>query len=101
MTNFPLDRAVVAAIDLGTNSFHMVIADVDHLGFHIITTEKEVVRLGAGVQGFDHLAEDAIERGISSLKRMKHIAQAHSAIIRAVATSAVREADNGDEFVRR
>lgn len=95
------DRAVVAAIDLGTNSFHMVIADVDHLGFHIITTEKDVVRLGAGVQGFDHLADDAIERGIASLRRMKHIAQAHSAVVRAVATSAVREADNGSEFVER
>jgi len=101
MTNLSTDRAVVAAIDLGTNSFHMVIADVDHLGFHIITTEKEVVRLGAGVQGFDHLAADAIDRGIAALRRMKHIAQAHSAVIRAVATSAVREADNGHEFVER
>ena len=95
------DRAVVAAIDLGTNSFHMVIADVDHLGFHIITTEKEVVRLGAGVQGFDHLADDAIDRGIAALRRMKQIALAHSAVVRAVATSAVREADNGIEFVGR
>lgn len=101
MTSSPIDRAVVAAIDLGTNSFHMVIADVDHLGFHIITTEKEVVRLGAGVQGFDHLADDAIERGIAALRRMKHIALAHSAVIRAVATSAVREADNGHQFVQR
>lgn len=101
MTNTPTQRAVVAAIDLGTNSFHMVIAEVDHLGFHIITTEKEVVRLGAGVQGFDHLADDAIDRGIAALRRMKHIAQAHSAVIRAVATSAVREADNGLDFVKR
>ena len=101
MTTNAADRAVVAAIDLGTNSFHMVIADVDHLGFHIITTEKEVVRLGAGVQGFDHLSDDAIDRGIAALRRMKHIAQAHSAIVRAVATSAVREADNGPEFVER
>ena len=101
MTNLATDRAVVAAIDLGTNSFHMVIADVDHLGFHIITTEKEVVRLGAGVQGFDHLADDAIDRGIAALRRMKHIAQAHSAVVRTVATSAVREADNGHDFVER
>lgn len=101
MSTGTTERAIVAAIDLGTNSFHMVIAEVDRLGFHIITTEKEVVRLGAGVQGFDHLADDAIERGIAALRRMKHIAQAHSAVIRAVATSAVREADNGQEFVDR
>ncbi|MGA0116838.1 MAG: Ppx/GppA phosphatase family protein [Ilumatobacteraceae bacterium] len=101
MTESAVERATVAAIDLGTNSFHMVIAEVDHLGFHIITTEKEVVRLGAGVHGFDLLADDAIERGIAALRRMKHIAQAHSAVIRAVATSAVREASNGSEFVSR
>jgi exopolyphosphatase/guanosine-5'-triphosphate,3'-diphosphate pyrophosphatase len=91
----------VAAIDIGTNSVHMVLADVDHLGFHILTTEKEVVRLGAGVQGFDHLAPEAMDRGVSTLRRMKHIANAHGASVRAVATSAVREADNGEEFVDR
>lgn len=96
-----LSKAIVAAIDIGTNSVHMVIAEIDHLGFHILTTEKEVVRLGAGVKGFDHLEDSAIERGLSALRRMKNIAHAHSAVIRTVATSAVREADNGEDFVRR
>jgi exopolyphosphatase/guanosine-5'-triphosphate,3'-diphosphate pyrophosphatase len=101
MTESSTQKAVVAAIDIGTNSVHMVLADVDHLGFHILTTEKEVVRLGAGVQGFDHLAPEAMDRGVSALRRMKHIANAHGASVRAVATSAVREADNGEEFVDR
>ncbi len=96
-----MQNAVVAAIDIGTNSVHMVIAQVDRLGFHIITTEKEVVRLGSGDSGFDRLSPDAVERGIAALRRMKQIANAHSAIVRAVATSAVREADNGDDFVSR
>ncbi len=96
-----MEKAVVAAIDIGTNSVHMVIAEVDHLGFHIKTAEKEVVRLGAGVQGFDHLTDEAMDRGVAALRRMKHIAHAHSATIRAVATSAVREADNGDDFIKR
>lgn len=101
MSSSASPNPVVAAIDIGTNSVHMVIADVDHLGFHILTTEKEVVRLGDGVQGFDRLSPEAMDRGIAALRRMKHIAQAHSATIRAVATSAVREADNGAFFVQR
>lgn len=96
-----VQNVVVAAIDIGTNSVHMVIADVDRLGFHIVTSEKEVVRLGSGVSGFDHLADDAMDRGVAALRRMKQIANAHSAVIRAVATSAVREAGNGDDFIRR
>lgn len=101
MSSSTSPNPVVAAIDIGTNSVHMVLADVDHLGFHILTTEKEVVRLGEGVQGFDHLSPEAMDRGVAALRRMKHIAHAHSATIRAVATSAVREADNGHEFVQR
>lgn len=100
-TTTTVQSVVVAAIDIGTNSVHMVIADVDRLGFHIVTSEKEVVRLGSGVSGFDHLADDAMDRGVAALRRMRQIANAHSAIIRAVATSAVREADNGDDFIRR
>jgi exopolyphosphatase / guanosine-5'-triphosphate,3'-diphosphate pyrophosphatase len=96
-----MQSAVVAAIDIGTNSVHMVIAHVDQLGFHIITAEKEVVRLGAGSGGFEVLTEEAMGRGLVALRRMKQIAGAHSALVRAVATSAVREAENGDEFVRR
>ena len=47
------------------------------------------------------LSADAIDRGISSLRRMQRIAAAHNATVRAVATSAVREADNADEFLNR
>ncbi len=96
-----MQSAVVAAIDIGTNSVHMVIAEVDQLGFHIITVEKEVVRLGAGSDGFDVLTDAAMDRGVVALRRMKQIAGAHSAIVRAVATSAVRESENGRDFVRR
>lgn len=96
-----MQSAVVAAIDIGTNSVHLVIAQVDQLGFHIVTVEKEVVRLGSGSAGFDVLTSEAMNRGILALRRMKQIANAHSALVRAVATSAVREAENGQEFVDR
>lgn len=89
----------IAAIDVGTNSVHMVIAKVSKTGFDVLASEKEVVRLGEGAEGMDHLTFPAIERGVNALRRMKQIADAHSAVIAAVATSAVREASNRDEFL--
>ena len=93
-------RSVIAAVDIGTNSVHMVVAEVDEAGFTVLAAEKEVVRLGEGTKGLDHLSMSAIDRGVGALRRMKQIADAHGARVRAVATSAVREADNKDEFLR-
>jgi exopolyphosphatase/guanosine-5'-triphosphate,3'-diphosphate pyrophosphatase len=93
--------SVIAAIDVGTNSVHMVIAKVSEVGFTVITTEKINVRLGEGSNGLDHLAPEAIERGLNALIHMKRVATAHNAVIRAVATSAVREAVNSDDFLRK
>ena len=89
----------IAAVDVGTNSVHMVIARVSKNGFDVLASEKEVVRLGEGANGMDHLTFPAIERGINALRRMKQIADAHGAVISAVATSAVREASNREEFL--
>lgn len=91
---------LIAAVDVGTNSVHMVVADVDEAGFTVLAAEKEMVRLGEGSKGLDHLSMSAVDRGVTALRRMKQIADAHGARVRAVATSAVREADNRDEFVR-
>jgi exopolyphosphatase/guanosine-5'-triphosphate,3'-diphosphate pyrophosphatase len=89
----------IAAIDVGTNSVHMVIARVGQSGFTVLAAEKEVVRLGEGAKGMDHLTFAAIERGVNAMRHMKRIADAHSAAVRAVATSAVREAENRDDFI--
>ncbi len=94
---------VVAAIDIGTNSVHLVVASFDPSGhFEVLTREKEQVRLGSGADDMKILDPDAIERGIAALDRMRRIAT-HSGAdgVKAVATSAVREAANRDEFVRR
>jgi exopolyphosphatase/guanosine-5'-triphosphate,3'-diphosphate pyrophosphatase len=94
-------NSVIAAIDVGTNSVHMVVAKVGEHGFHVLSTEKETVRLGAGVSGADVLSDAAIERAVNALRHMKRIAEAHSAEICAVATSAVREASNSAVFLQR
>lgn len=97
-----LDR-IIAAIDLGTNSFHMVIVKIDPTlpSFTIIDAEKDMVRLG----DFDakgHLKSEVIERGITCLARFQKIAKTYNAEqIVAVATSAVREAPNGRDFIQR
>jgi exopolyphosphatase/guanosine-5'-triphosphate,3'-diphosphate pyrophosphatase len=103
----PLDRAAPsatarAAIDIGTNSFHLVVARFSEGSrFEVITREKEAVRLGHGSGEMRHIEPDAMQRGIDTLARFRRIADAHGAPITAVATSAVREAANRDEFLRR
>jgi exopolyphosphatase / guanosine-5'-triphosphate,3'-diphosphate pyrophosphatase len=93
--------STLAALDIGTNSFHLVVARLLEHGFEVVTREKETVRLGHGGGDMKQLAPDAMDRGISSLRRMQRIAAVHNAPIRAVATSAVREARNADEFLER
>ncbi len=94
--------AAIAAVDIGTNSFHLVVAQPtsDHR-FEVIDREKEMVRLGSGSGDMKRLEPDAVERGVATLKRFRQIAESAGASLHAVATSAVREADNRDEFLRR
>jgi exopolyphosphatase/guanosine-5'-triphosphate,3'-diphosphate pyrophosphatase len=94
-------EAVIAALDIGTNSFHLVVAKPVETGFEVITSEKEVIRLGHGAGDMKQLEPEAIERGIASLKRMRAVTDVHGAKLRAVATSAVREAKNRNEFIKR
>lgn len=95
---------VLAAIDIGTNSVHMVIASIDAAlpSFNIIGKEKDTVRLGEFCEGTGELTEEAISRCISSLKRCMKVADRFDADdVVAVATSAVREAANGQDFIDR
>jgi exopolyphosphatase / guanosine-5'-triphosphate,3'-diphosphate pyrophosphatase len=91
----------LAALDMGTNSFHLVVARVVDGAFEVIAREKEMVRLGEGAGDMKRLSTAAMDRGIEALRRMKRIADIDGATLRAVATSAVREAQNAPEFLRR
>ena len=95
-----MSSPVLAALDVGTNSFHLVIARMrSGGGFDIVTREKEVVRLGHGGGEMKHLEPEAIQRGLAALERMAQLADSQGAPLRAVATSAVREARNADDFL--
>lgn len=98
----PQTPAAIAAIDIGTNSIHMIVARLAGDGrFETVTRLKEMVRLGSGEGEMTVLADDAIERGIEALKRCAALAQSLHAEIVAVATSAVREALNAEVFIDR
>jgi exopolyphosphatase/guanosine-5'-triphosphate,3'-diphosphate pyrophosphatase len=73
----------------------------DDDNFDVLTREKEMVRLGTGSGDMRRLEADSIERGVAALARCRRIADSFEAPVRAVATSAVREAENHDEFLRR
>ena len=90
----------MAAIDIGTNSFHLVVArPTGNNRFEILARDKEVVRLGSGSGDMKELQADAIERGVAALGRFRRIADTFGAEVHAVATSAVREAENRDDFL--
>jgi len=92
----------LAAIDIGTNSVHLVVARADDDGrFEVVGREKEAVRLGSGQGEMKRLSPAAIDRAIDALRRFRQVADVADAPIRAVATSAVREAQNRSTFVRR
>ncbi len=94
---------ILAAIDVGTNSIHMVVVRVQPAlpGFTIIAREKEAVRLGDRDPETGNLTLAAMERAAASLRRCQEIAQSlHAEQIVSVATSAVREAPNGREFLK-
>lgn len=92
----------LAAIDLGTNSFHMVVVRTQPDGsYEILNKEKEMVRLGGGVDDMDTLSPEAMDRGIMTLEKFVKIARGMDASIRTVATSALREARNQEEFINR
>lgn len=94
---------VLAAIDIGTNSVHMVVARCSSDGrYEVVTRHKEMVRLGeSGDDQLKHMTPAAIDRGIAALQRCRAVLDTYDAHVAAVATSAVREAENRDEFIRR
>jgi exopolyphosphatase/guanosine-5'-triphosphate,3'-diphosphate pyrophosphatase len=92
---------VLAAVDIGTNSIHLVVARVDANRIEVLDREREMVRLGSSAGDMKRLTPAAINRGIEALDRFKKVAAIRGASVRAVATSAVREAENRAVFIDR
>ncbi len=92
----------IAAVDMGTNSFHMIIAETAaHGAFRIVDRMKHWVRLGDGVDKRGRLDEAAIGRMVESLTYFKELAESYNARLYCIATSAMRDAPNRNTIARR
>src|SRR5436189_3411309 len=91
----------IAAIDIGTNSIHMIVVQIrPDFSFEVIDREKEMVRLGAGGLDGRALTPEAMHAALQVLSKFRRLAESHRVDdVVAVATSAVREAENGGEFL--
>jgi exopolyphosphatase / guanosine-5'-triphosphate,3'-diphosphate pyrophosphatase len=95
-------RPILAAIDIGTNSLHMVVVEIkpELPAFSVIAREKDTVRLGDRDPLTGNLNPAIMEKAIAALGRYQTIAKSLGAQeVIAVATSATREAPNGREFI--
>lgn len=92
-----------AAIDIGSNSMRLVVAQVlSGYNYRVLDEEREPTRLARSLTASGNLDDKAIEDSLAALRRFKKIAEGFDVHdIRTIATSAVREAANGPEFCRR
>src|SRR6476646_8449417 len=91
----------LAIIDIGTNSIHMVLAEVEpDFSYTIVDRFKDMARLGDGMFKTGRLSDTAMARGLDVIHSLTTLARNKGyERIEAVATSAVREAKNGGEFL--
>jgi len=91
----------VAVIDLGTNTFHLIIAELTADDTSICYKTNLPVRLGEGKINDNFIIQEAFERGLLALEKFSLLIKEHEVeLVRATATSAIRSAENGSSFVK-
>jgi exopolyphosphatase/guanosine-5'-triphosphate,3'-diphosphate pyrophosphatase len=92
----------VAALDLGSNSFHLIVAELGgEARFDVIERLKERVQLGESTFQTGRIGPDLFERALAALRRLRSVVRRHAPeTVIAVATSAVRDAENGAHFLQ-
>ena len=103
MTNKTNDEHVVAFMDLGTNSVRLLLVRIDpNHSYATLTQQKEVIRLGEGEFADQYLQPEAMDRAVLVCSKFAELSRSYGAKeIIAVATSAVRDAKNQKDFLRR
>lgn len=97
-----LEHDQLAAIDLGSNSFHMIVARRMGDTFQVIDRLREPVRLANGLDGSGNLTEDTQQRALACLRRFgQRLTALSSDAIRAVGTNTLRCANNAEEFLTK
>lgn len=93
---------VLAAVDLGSNSFHMIIARLRDGHFQVMDRLREMVQLRAGLDEKRHLSQEAQDRAIACLERFgQRIQDLPHGSVRVVGTNTLRVAENSQEFLVR
>lgn len=102
MSDFLPEEELLAAIDMGSNSFHLAIARLDHGEVRKVASMSEKVQLAAGLDENNVLSETAIQRGLDCLTRfVARLDTVPPSRLRIVATNALRQAENSAEFIDR
>ena len=93
---------VVAAVDLGSNSFHMIVARLDESGtISVIDRLRETVRLGGGLKANGKLSKESMERALACLEKFgQRIRALPKGDVRVAGTNTLRVAKNADRFLR-
>ena len=89
-----------AVIDLGTNTFNLLIVEILESKIHVLHNEKEGVALGMGGINAQMISPEAFERALNALKRFKGVCENYKvSCIKAIGTSALRDAKNAADFL--
>lgn len=97
-----IEDGLLAAVDLGSNSFHLAIARLDHGEVRMVQGLSEKVQLGAGLDENNRLTEFAQTRALGCLSRFaQHLAGVEPQRMRVVGTNALRAAKNASAFLRK
>ncbi len=96
----PATSATIAAIDLGSNSFHMIVARTVDDQFQVVDRMREMVRLAAGLNERNELTDEAITRALTCLGRFgERVAELPTGAVRVVGTNTLRVARNAAAFL--
>jgi len=100
LKNTPEEGQTLAAIDLGSNSFHMIVARITHGEMRPVERFGERVQLAAGMKS-NRLSQDAVARGLACLARFRQVIdKLKPADVRVVGTNALRAAKNAPQFIK-
>src|SRR5215471_13523802 len=91
-----------AAIDIGSNTIHLVVARCTPYDLEIVEDQQELVRIGESVTATGEISAEKMKAAIAVLRRYKGLARKHKASpILVVATEAIRQARNSDDFLEQ
>ncbi len=96
------DPEIIAAVDLGSNSFHMIVCRIQHEQIIVIDRLREMVRLAEGIDDKKHLSSNVQDRALDCLTRFgQRLRNVHASSVRIVGTNTLRSAKNAIDFISK